>query len=269
MTTLATSEKWTFAGVDLSSYATLVASVAGADEMPPLRGDDAAKTGLTGRQYLAKLLDYRRVTLVLFVSSLSASGVDGGAAQARTNLDALYAVLAPRAQAALVRTMPDASTRQAQAECVAVNNFQDPVAHHAFILSAEFRLTDPWWYGASTTGPGSTSINANPKDITFVNPGSARNHRLLIDITGSITNPRVTNQTTGAFVQFTGTVGASKHLLIDPYAFTITNDGADVIGSLSHGPTVPWLDIVPGSQVFRVTGGTTGSIVITAWPAYL
>lgn len=269
MTTVAVPEQWSFAGVDLSSYATIVVAPVGVDEMPPVRGDDAAKTGLTGRQYLPKLLDSRRVGLVLMVTSQSAAGVGGARTQARTNLDALYAVLTPRAQGTLSRTMPDGTTRSAPAECVGVSAIRNPAAENVYILTAQFQLADPWWRGPSTTGPGSTSITTNPKDITFTNPGSVRDHKLLIDITGAITNPRVTNQTTGAWVQFTGSVGASKHLLIDPYAFTITNDGVDVIGSLSHGPTVPWLDLVPGTQTLRVTGGTTGSILVTAYPAYM
>lgn len=270
MTTLALGETWSYAGVDLSSYATLVMSPTGADEMPPIRGDDAAKTGLAGRQYLAKLPDARRVSLILFVSSLTAAGVDGGPTQARANLDALYTALAPRQQAALVRTMPDATTRQAQAECVNVSGFQDPVGHGAYVLTAQFMLADPWWYGATTTGPGSTAINANPKDLaTFTNPGTVRCHRCLIDITGPITNPRVTNLTTGAWVEVDVVVASAKHLLIDPYAFTVTNDAVDVIGSLLHGPTVAWFNLAPGANSIRVTGGTTGSIVITLYPAYL
>jgi hypothetical protein len=185
MTTLALPERWTFAGVDLSTYAIISPSVVGADELPPVRGDDFLRSGIRGRLYAPKVLDARRVALTLVVTALNAAGTYGGAAQARTNLDALLAVLGPRAHGALTRLMPDASTRTAQAECIAVNNVSDPVAHEVFTLTAQFALPDPVWYGASSTGPGSQSISASPTDFTFTLAGNVEsNQNLTINFTG-------------------------------------------------------------------------------------
>lgn len=270
MTTLALPERWTFGGADLSSYATVVLMVVGADEFPSIRGDDSPLTGLHGRQSLGKLFDSRRVALTLFVSSMNAAGVDGGASQARTNLDALYAIFALRAQGALTRLMPDATTRQAQAEVVAVNSFTDTVAHHAFTLVVQFQLADPFWYGASTTGPGSQSTASSPKDFNFTPGGSFATRNLLIDFTGPQTHPRLTNTTTGAYVDVNAVVASAKHLLISPYLFTALNDGVDVIGLVTHGPTVDWLSLIPGVNALRATNTSAGgSVVVTAYPAFI
>lgn len=270
MTTLALPERWTFGGVDLSSYAIIAPNVVGADEFPPIRGDDMQQTGRHGRQWLPKLYDSRRVALTLFVSSLSAAGVEGGAAQARTNLDTLYTVLCLGAQATLARLMPDGSTRSADAECVAVNNFSDPAAHNAFTLTVQFQMADPLWYAASTTGPGSQSTASSPKDFNFTNAGSAPTQRLVIDFTGPQTNPRLTNQTTGGYVDLAAVVASAKHLIIDTAAYTALNDGVDVVPSLTHGPFTDWMHLVQGVNALRATNTSAGgSVLVTALPAYL
>lgn len=271
MTTLALPERWTFAGVDLSSYAIISPSVVGADELPPVRGDDFLRSGVRGRLYAPKVLDARRVALTLVVTALNAAGTYGGAAQARTNLDALLAVLGPRAHGALTRLMPDASTRTAQAECIAVNNVSDPVAHEIFTLTAQFALPDPVWYGASSTGPGSQSISASPTDFTFTLAGNVEsNENLIINFTGGpLVHPRITNQTTGAYVDINETVANTKHLIIDPVAYTVLNDGADATPDMTHGPTLALFDLAPGANSIRVTAATPGgSVLITAYPGY-
>lgn len=270
MTTLALPERWTFAGIDLSTPAIMAASNAGADELPPVRGDDFLRAGLRGRLYTPKLLDARRPSLNLFVTPLDASGTYGGAAQARTNLDGLLAVLGPRVRGALTRLMPDASTRSAQAECLAVSNVSDLVNHELFVLTAMFSLADPIWYGASSTGPGSQSVSASPTNFTFTLAGNVETNRnLVVNFTGPITHPRITNLTTGAYVDVNEVVASGKHLIIDSTAYTILNDGADASPDMTHGPTVGLFDLAPGANSLRVTATTPGgSVLVTAYPGY-
>lgn len=272
MTTLALGERWTFAGVDLSSYAIITPLVVGADELPAVRGDDFVRSGVQGRLYASKLLDSRRVALSLIVTALDASGTYGGPSRARTNLDALLAVLAPRGQSALTRLMPDGTTRTAQAECIAVNNISDPAAHEVFRLTAQFQMTDPLWYGPTTTGgagAGTVNVTASPTDFTFVLGGNAKSTRLTISFVGAITHPRITNNSTGAMVDINQAVGGSKLLLIDAQAFTALNDGVDAIANLTHGPTVTLFDLIPGNNLLRVTASSPGGTVqVSALPAW-
>ena len=119
MTTLLFApDRWTFGGTDLSTYAALVTQVTGADEFPELRGEDAPFTGLPGRRPMGKVADSKLIALALFVNSLDASGAlaeSTNRKQARKNLEALYTVFGKRSQQALVRYLPDATNRTAQA----------------------------------------------------------------------------------------------------------------------------------------------------------
>lgn len=270
MTNLALPERWTFGGYDLSSYAVVAGGNVGADEFPPLRGDNPPFTGLSGRQFLAKLDDSRRIGLALFVLSTDASGAITGSPsqQARANLDALYKILAARTQAQLVRTLPDGSTRQALAEVVAVNNVGDPANHEIFPLTVQFELADPLFYGTAVVD-SARSTASSPTNFSMTNPGNIRMRNIKFDFTGPITNPRVTNNTTNEYVEYIGVVASTKHLILDAQLWTATNDGADVQGAIGHSGAVAMLEVDPGSNSFTVTAGTPGgSLTSTLTPGF-
>lgn len=272
MTTLAISaDRWTFGGLDLSSYAYLVSVVTGADEFPTLRGEDAPFTGLPGRRPMGKLADARRLALMLWVAPLTAAGTlvePTNRRQARANLDALYAVLGKRAQQALVRTLPDASSRTGMAEVVDVSGFTDPVSGELFGLVVDFTLADPYLYGTDVIVTG--AIPTSPTDLAISHPGTVRGGKIVLDFTGPIANPRVTNVGNGQYVEALVTVAAGKHLVIDVAAFTATNDGANAIGSIRHSGAYRFLELDPGAQTLRVTATTPGgSLSVTFSPPYL
>ncbi len=272
MTTLAISaDRWAFGGLDLSSYAYLVRDVTGADEFPKLRGEDAPFTGLPGRRPMAKLADAKRLALGLWVNPLSAAGTlvePTNRRQARKNLDELYAVLGKRAQQALVRTLPDASSRTAMAEVVDVGSFTDPVSGELFGLVVDFALADPYLYGADVVVTGATP--ASPTDLAITHPGTVRGGKLLLDFAGPSANPRVTNLGNGQYVEALVTIASTKHLVIDTTAFTALNDGANAIGSIRHSGAYRFLEVDPGTQTLRVTATTPGgSLSVTFQPPYL
>jgi hypothetical protein len=272
MTTLAVApDRWSYGGLDLSSYAYLVREVSGADEFPKLRGEDAPFTGLPGRRPMGKLPDARRLALGLWVAPLTAAGTlvePTNRRQARKNLDELYTVLGRRAQQALVRTLPDASSRTAMAEVVDVSGFTDSLSGELFGLVVDFALADPYLYGADVVLSGATP--ASPTDLAVTHPGTVRGGRLVLDFTGPIANPRVTNLGNGQYVEALVTVASARHLLIDVSAFTASNDGANAIGSIRHSGAYRFLELDPGAQTLRVSATTPGgSLAVTFSPPYL
>lgn len=274
MTTLLLPERWAFAGVDLSSYATLVRQIVDVDSLPGLRGEDTPVPSRDGRYPGGKRFDSRRQALQLFVSSLPPDGVPVVAddTQARINLDALLAVLSRRSRGALVRTMPDGSTRTAMAEVVQASVPDYPVGTSAFMLVVDFLLSDPWYYGADVTADD--TIAASPTDLVLAHPGTVDGSRLVLDFTGPLSNPRVANLSIdpagGFYVEALVTVGAGLHLIVDVWAATALNDGLNAVGSIRHSGAFEWLRAQPGDNTMRVTAtGVGGDASITLSPPYV
>jgi hypothetical protein len=270
MTHLAMPEQWRFRGVDLSTWAVMVRSVDGADEHPPLRGENTAVPSIAGRRFARKAPDQRRIALALYVQSMAADGTRAEATnerQVRANLDALYAVLGLRTQGALVRVMPDGSERTAQAEVVAVGSIEDSFGKHAIGLTADFLLADPYMYGA----PASTTqaAPASPADFTVVNAGSAATHRAVLTLTGPLANPRLANLTIdpgGAFwCECLVTVAAGTDLVVDCGAWTALNDGVNAIGSVRHSGAFEFFRLDPGANSLRLTATSAGGSVRLDW----
>jgi hypothetical protein len=270
MTTVTAAARFSVDGVDLSTLAYVVRAVTGVDEIGPLRGEDAAYSGLPGSQFMGKLRDSRNFALQLTVLATDANGAVTGTsqAQARTNIDALYTILGLGGQRTVSRTLPN-GVRTCLAEVTRTTLNPDAAWDTFYSLTAEFRMADPFWYGTALVS-GSTPISSNNQTFSITNPGTAPGYRVSFDITGPITGPRVTNTTTGANWEFTGgTVGSGTHLIVDAYAFSATNAGTDVSGLIAHGGAVPFMTVVPGTNSMIVSSTTSGgSIVTTLRPAY-
>ncbi len=268
-------EAWRFAGVDLSTYATLIRSVDGADELPPLRGENVLVPSIAGRRFARKQWDQSRKALALWVQPLDADGnlvEPTNARQARANLDGLYAVLGRRTQGELVRVMPDGSERSVMAEVVSVGDITDELGHEAIGLVADFELADPRFRGAAVTA--TQAIAASPTDFALDNAGTVADHRLVATFTGPVSNPRLANLSIdpagGFYVECLVTVAAGTELVVDGEAWTATNDGVNAIGSIRHSGAFEFFRLEPGTNNLRVTASSPGgSLELAYQPAYL
>lgn len=266
MTTLAVqADRWTFRGTDLSSYAVLVRAIDGAEDLPVLRGSNIPVPNLPGQMYAPKLPDTKRLALALHVTNMNASGGLTAASQlrqAQANLEELRKLFSIPGRGALVHVLPDGSSRTAQAEAVRFQSVDPEYGRHAFGAIVDFELADPYFYGTNTV-VGPTSIAASPTDQAFTNPGEQRTNRIILDFVGPISNPRVTQTTTGIYVECLVTVASAKHLLIDCGLFTATNDGVNAIGSIRHSGDFRWMIVEPGAQTLRVTSTAPGGTLTT------
>jgi hypothetical protein len=266
VTTLAVqADRWTFRGTDLSSYSVLVAKVDGAEDLPILRGDNIPVPNLPGQMYAPKLPSTKRLALALHVTNMDASGgltSPTQLRQAQTNLEALRKLFSIPGLGALVHVLPDGSSRTAQAEAVRFQSVEAEYGRHAFSAIVDFELADPYFYGANVVD-SARSIAASPTDFTFTNPGEQRTNRVIFDFVGPIANPRITQQTTGIYVECLVTVASAKHLVIDCGLFTATNDGVNAIGSIRHSGDFRWILVEPGAQTLRVTATSPGGTLTT------
>lgn len=258
-------DRWRFAGVDLSTYAHIIKR-ADADTYPQLRGQDAALSGLTGEQFLQKLEAGRVIPIDLYVLATNDDGTDPGGGSdviARTNLDTLNAVFAVRTPQLLERIMPDGTVRAAMAEVVSVADMDPTVQGFGFGLAVDFKLADPWFYGAMVVQ--SATISGSPQTLTVTHPGNVRGHKCWIEFIGAITNPKVTNLRTGQSVLYTGVVAANLQLLFDSATGCTYLAGVLVSGSVTHysppGRPAALMELLPGANPLLLESSSPGGSV--------
>ena len=115
----------------------------------------------------------------------------------------------------------------------------------------EFDETPPITFGAVSTGGLFTCTNAG----TFTTWP-------VIKLTGPVTDPRVTNVTTGQTLELDLTVDAADHVVIDTGARTILLNGtASRYSSLTAGSD--WWGLGPGDNELRYEASTTTASNIT------
>lgn len=266
MTTLAIrNDRWTFDSTDLSTYAVLVRNMNDAEDLPGLRGEDVPVPYLPGRRWAPKLPDGRRLSLALLITDMNESGgltQPTSPRQAQANLDALRLLFARPGIRSLVHVLPDGTSRTAGAEVVSFQVQESRGARQSFLAVVDFSLADPFFYGTNVVD-SARSIPASPTDFTFTHPGTVRTNRITFDFVGPISNPRITQQTTGIYVEALVSVASAKHLIIDCAAFTATNDGVNAIGSIRHSGDFRWMILEPGAQTLRVTSTAPGGTLTT------
>lgn len=131
----------------------------------------------------------------------------------------------------------------------------------------EFVIGDPYWY--SDLGEQSNTqanIATSPTTYRVVNSGGAATPP-RIEITALSTDKtghfEFTNDTSGIYVHFFGTISATKKLIIncagDP--FSVTNDGVNALGGFSGSKGFL---LLPGSNALRYDG-VTGIDLKVAW----
>lgn len=125
----------------------------------------------------------------------------------------------------------------------------------------QLRADDPTWY---STGPAaspdtatypSTEISGSGS-ITITTTGNWISYP-VIRVTGPITNPTITNNTTGKSIAITATISAGAYYDIDlSYGkkTVVDNGGVNRINTVSSSSDLATWGLVPGANVVRVNG---------------
>lgn len=105
----------------------------------------------------------------------------------------------------------------------------------------------PIVYGASTS---SVSVDANNIGDQSVYPTS-------INIYGPVNSPKITNTTTGEYIQVSVNLASSSNQLVIAYdkdSLSVELDGVSVINQVTSSST--YFKIPPGSNIFQLTGSS-------------
>ena len=183
----------------------------------------------------------------------------------------------------LVRELEDGTVHWCEAKCLQAR--ADGEAGQALVQEFDlvFEIRSPW-YGARHgdaaylgqsgvyLGDGTVlgyaevhTLDASPKSIVLSNAGEGQVRGVRITVTAGdapITALRLACSGTDCEWDFTGSIAATKSLVVDCGAWTVRNDGTDAWNNLqttANHQRGEWLLLQPGDNTVTVTFTTAGS----------
>lgn len=250
---------WSFRGTALDTLG-IVTLVSDSLNMPKQRGENHLIPLRHGRTHVEKYFDERVLTLGLEIVEVSIEALE-------TKMDTVKALFGSLALGTLEQTLEDNSVRSAQAEFSGDFN-GNRISPVSMRLVLEFKMPEPFFRSDTQTSDTQT-INASPKTYTLNNPGTAKETKPKITLTGPLANTEITNTTNGVKVKYNGTITAGHYVVIDVDAETgeftaVTDLAANVIGNVTHEGNVALLVLEPGDNSMSVTDDThtTGTVKI-------
>jgi hypothetical protein len=284
---MVTTETWTYDGWNLSNYVngsriSEIRTWQGLDHIAGVNvsGNSTGTTsGTNGMFQLAQTHGefwypqyYTAATRLLTLHVSSNNGSTGATPtsvnQARANFDAnldfLTLLFARRRNlASLVRTM---SSGQQRLGLVTVDSVIEPqlVPVTDGLLTVEFTFPDPFWRDASDSTLATLAAGFSGV-VTGMANSTAPVNDVEFSIIGPVTNPRITDNESGHWVQYTGTIASGNQLVIHNTTMSI-DDGtgpswSPALIDMNHSGDTNWLTLYPAyvNGGVNITFGGSGT----------
>lgn len=130
-----------------------------------------------------------------------------------------------------------------------------------FDLAIEFMAANPALLGADQ----SVTIITASADV--INPGTAPVNP-VVTIVGAITDPVITNGTTGQTLGLTMAIGTGESVIVDCDRFTATKGGVGVVSALSDAFLAGGFALAPGINLITIAGTGAPNAQIAWTPRY-
>jgi len=130
-----------------------------------------------------------------------------------------------------------------------------------FTLDIGFRAANPALLGADQ----SVTVTTASADVN--NPGTA-SASPLVTISGAITNPVITNVTTGQTLGLTMAIGTGESVVVDCERFRATKGGVSVVSALGEAFLTGGFRLASGVNAITVAGTGTKNVKIEWTPRY-
>lgn len=284
------TETWTYDGFNLSNYVSGakiydLRTWNGLDNIPGVNvsgNSTGTSSGTNGMFQLAQTHGeywypqyYTAATrkLTMHVSSnngstgASPTSVDQARQNFDTNLDFLSKLFARRRNlASLVRTL---SSGQQRLGLVTVDSPIEPalVPVTDAMITVELTFPDPFWRDTTDTALASGIAPGFSGTVSSMAAATAPMQDLQFIVTGPVTNPRITDNESGHWVQYTGTVPAGDTLTIVNTTMNISGTGfTPALTNMTHSGDTNWLTLYPtasnGVSVAFSGSSTTGATAL-------
>jgi hypothetical protein len=136
----------------------------------------------------------------------------------------------------------------------------DPDTYHVRTV-VQLRADDPTWYEPVNQQVIYTTANFNGTQ-TITTTGNWNVFPFDISISGAVTNPKITNVTTGQFIEFTGTISSGTAYIINlSYGkkTVVDNSNVNQISKVTPASNLATWSLVPGNNVIAITGTAVSS----------
>ena len=136
----------------------------------------------------------------------------------------------------------------------------DPTSYNVRTV-VQLRADDPTWYDATVPdGRGVNYLNANINGTQVITTGGNWPTFPIIRLNGPITNPTITNNTTGQSIAITATITAGNWFDIDlSYGkkTVVENLSTNRISTVSASSNLATWSLIPGNNTIAITGSVT------------
>jgi len=283
------TETWTYDGVALSNYVAGnkiwdIRTWSGLDDWAGVNTGGGSSTGSTssgtngmfqlaqshGEFWFPQYFTAMTRLLTMHVSSYNQStgaaptSIDQARQNFDQNLDSLNLLFQRRRNlASLLRNRSDGTTRLG---LVAVDSVVRPtlIPVTDALITVELTFPDPFWRDPTDIVLATVSAGFSGV-VTGLAGATAPINDMQLGIAGPVTNPRVTDNESGSWVQYNGTVASGKTLVLHNVNMNIDDGGtgwSPALSSMQHAGDANWLTLYPsqtGGGINVTFGGSSTS----------
>lgn len=269
-------------GLNMRTEAYNAATRSGRYSMPPMRGENLALPGRSGSvPVLNRPLEPGVGALAVWVTGRNPDGTFPSSpaalrAQFESNMGLIQRLFTRPYKLSTIRAgVPNsASVRRAFVQWVEFDEPEVQAGGTRAEFSIGYEIPGVFWEDETSTVQSSTANATLPKtfDLTSFAAMTGFIEDAVIDVIGPITNPRVTDSETGAYVELTGLVSAGQTWTVDVGAATSMRAGLSVLSSTKHAggyrlltiPNTFGLTSTPRLVLSGTSGGVTTQLRVTA-----
>lgn len=247
-------ESITVNGVNLSTLVRNVESLTGLLRAPARRGENLRAAGRHGTLLVPrKLYDAGEMVLPLWVlgaDAVTGANLSGDAAVTAfyQRVDELLSLFS--GVVTIKHTLPDGSARQCLAEVSEVLEFTRERGSPLFgRVAVALTIPGAFWEDPVPRTQTITGTSGSLHSLTEFAGATAPMDDLRLTFTGPITNPKLTDATTGRWVAYDATLPTGQGVVIDCALWTVLGLAGELMSQVARrsSDTGRWFELAPGA----------------------
>lgn len=257
---------WSFRGTSLDSLG-IVTLVSDSLKMTKRRGGNMLIPFRDGRVHTKKFFDERNLILGLELVEASIEALE-------TKIDTVKTLMGRDGLGELEQTLENEDVRVAMAEYNEDLDVKRTSPVSAKLL-LEFTLPEPF-FRSDTLTTVEEVIDESPHEYTFTNPGTVRERKPRIILTGPLENTEIVNEENDVSLKYNAEIEDGDIVTIDIDADTgeftaVHSVSGNVIGNITHEGDTALMVFEPDENDLTVTDdvATNGTVTIEFYPPYL